>query len=123
MSLNGTKMEISHQYVVQCRYNTLNGITPSNTVKYKTAEYKAVVETGKTYIKEKGLTEFSVNFQGDQYFVALWTAHIIFEYGNPEPNLKAQCIEIIKEYSDNILSSEVSIEEQEWLKKHCINRA
>ncbi len=110
-------MEISYQYVVQCRYNTLNGITPSNTLKYNTGEYKAVVEIGKKYIKEKGLAEFSLNFQGDQYFVALWTAHIIFEYANPEPALEARCFEIIKEYSNNTLSTKVSMEEKEWLEK------
>jgi len=113
-------MEISYQYVVQCRYNTLNGITPSNPEKYNTGEYKAVIEIGKKYIEEKGLTEFSKNFQGDQYFVELWTAHIIFEYGNPDPNLKAECVEIIEKYSDNPLSPEVSIEEREWLKTNII---
>lgn len=113
-------MELSYKYVVQCRYNTINGITPSNPEKYNTPEYKLLIEIGEKYIEEKGLIEFSKNFQGDQYFVALWTAHIIYEYGNPDSELKAQCVKIIEEYSDSPLSPEVSKEEQEWLKKNKI---
>lgn len=111
-------MELSYQYVIQCRYNTLNGITPSNLKQYNMPEHKAVIEIGKKFMKKEGVIKFSGHLQGDQYFIALWTAHIIFEYGNPDPNLEAQCIEIIKEYSDNPLSPETSIEEREWLKKH-----
>lgn len=113
-------MRLGDQYIMQCRYNTLNGITPSNREKNSTAAYKAVIDIGKKYISERGVPEFTGHFQGEHYFIELWTAHIIFEYGNPDPDLKAQCIEIIKEYSDNPLSPEVSIEEREWLKKNDI---
>jgi hypothetical protein len=110
-------MEISYQYVVQCKYNTLNNVTPSNFEKYNTFEYKAVIEIGRKYIEERGLTEFAENFQNDQYFIALWTAHIIFEYGKPEPELRGQCIEIIRDYSNNPLCIKVSMEEKVWLKR------
>jgi hypothetical protein len=108
-------MEISYKYVLQCRHNTLNDITPADVTKYNTVGYKAIIEIGKQYIQEKGLKEFSSNFQGNQYFVELWTAHIIFEYGNPNSDLKIKCVKIIREYSDNPLSPKVSKEEKEWL--------
>ncbi|HEY4198582.1 MAG TPA: hypothetical protein VGM63_23740, partial [Mucilaginibacter sp.] len=101
----------------QCRFNTLNGITPSNTERYNTEEFKIIIAIGKKNIEERGLIEFSSHFQGDQYFVELWTAHIIFEYGNPEPDLKSQCIKIITKYSKSSLSPAVALEEQEWLKE------
>ena len=110
-------MTLGDQYIIQCRYNTLNRITPSNSEKYNTIEYKSLIEIGRKYIEERGVSEFSNYFQGDQYFVELWTAHIIFEYGDPGPSLKSECIEIIKKYSDNPLSPKTSIEEQEWLKR------
>ena len=114
-------MDISFRYIMQCRENTFKGITPASTEKYNTPGYKAIINLGKQYIEDGGIAEFSRNFQGDQYFVELWTAHIIFEYGNPDLKLKAQCVEIIKSYSDNPLSPEVSLEELEWLKRHRIS--
>ncbi|RDC58441.1 hypothetical protein DU508_00080 [Pedobacter chinensis] len=111
-------MTLGEKYILQCRQNTLDGITPSNPGKYKMKEYKDLISIGKSYIDEKSLTEFADFFQGDQYFIELWTAHIIIEYGKPDIKLKEQCIEIIKKYSNNPLDIKVSKEEKEWLKKH-----
>ncbi|RYY37598.1 MAG: hypothetical protein EOP46_02040 [Sphingobacteriaceae bacterium] len=91
-------IDFNYEYIIQCRANTLTGITPFNTEKYSTPEYQNIIEIGKKCIQKDGLIHFSLNLQGDQYFVGLWTAHIIYEHGNPEPALQAQCIEIIKEY-------------------------
>jgi len=118
MGEDNAKMKIGDQYLIQCKYNYFAGITPANIEKSNSGEYNALVTIGKKCIEEYGLIDFSGFFRESQYFIALWTAHIIFEHGKPSHDLKVQCIEIIKKYSNNPLSSDVSKEEQEWLEKN-----
>jgi hypothetical protein len=54
-----------------------------------------------------------------QYFINLWAAHLMLEYGKPNKSQKEQCLEIIKRYTDNPLAPEAAIEEKIWLENYC----
>jgi hypothetical protein len=101
-----------------CKENYLKGITPSNPIHYNDTEYQALVDIGTEYFKNGEIEEFSYFLGESQYFVPLWVAHIILENGKPNDVLKNECIETIKEYSDNPLAPKVSEEERTWLKKN-----
>jgi len=106
-------MKVVDQYLLQCKNNYFNGITPSNDEQYSLPDYKALIEVGKKCIREIGILEFSYFFQEGQYLIELWTAHIIIEYGNTD--LKEQCVKIIKKYSNGILDIKVANEEKAWI--------
>lgn len=57
-------------------------------------------------------------FQEGQYFIPLWTAHLILDYGQPNHNLKETCLNKIKDYIDNPFAREVEAEEKAWLEKY-----
>ncbi len=51
-----------------------------------------------------------------QYFIQLWTAHLILEYGRPDEELKKRCLDEIKKYANSSFLPEVEGQEQQWLK-------
>jgi len=110
-------MELTDQYLLQCKDNYFNGITPSNYKFYSLPEYKRLIDIGKKCIKEIGILEFSYFFQESQYFIELWTAHIIFEHGDSNANLKEQSVKIIKKYSNSTLNIKIADEEKTWINK------
>jgi hypothetical protein len=64
---------------------------------------------------------FSGFFQEGQYFIELWTAHLILEYGKPSGQLEEKSIEIIQKYAQDSLDSDVILEERNWIELHCLN--
>ena len=59
--------------------------------------------------------QFAGYLQEGQYFIQLWTAHLILEYGKPSDKLKSECLEVIIDYADNPLAPDASIEEKLWV--------
>lgn len=110
-------------FLTQCKINYLDGITPSDTNSFTTESYKKLVNLGRDYIEQNQLKKFFYFLGEGQYFVALWAAHIIIEYGNPNEEMYKDCLDTIIEYSNNPLSPKVSEEEREWLQSHLKNKS
>lgn len=108
--------KIGDDFLLLCKQNYFNKVTPSNNGSYLKEGYKKLVDIAKEYFKNGGYEEFSNFFLEGQYFIALWAAHLLIDYGNPSNNLLHTAIKIIKEYSDNPLAPIVSEEENQWLK-------
>jgi len=53
-----------------------------------------------------------------QYFIQLWTAHLILEYGHPDLELKNRCLDEIIKYADNSLAPRVATQEKQWLESY-----
>ncbi len=111
-------MDLANMFLTQCKINYLKGITPSDFKKNDTEDYMNLIDIGKLYIKKGQLENFSYFLGEGQYFVALWAAHIIIEYGDPDKQLYRDCLDTIIEYSDNPLSLKVSNEEKLWLQQN-----
>ena len=52
-----------------------------------------------------------------QYFIQLWTAHLILEYGQPDLKLKKRCMDEIIKYSDNPVHECCNTRKQ-WLESY-----
>jgi glucokinase len=121
-NVKSTFSDTGFHYVCQCRLNTFAGTTPSNTDFFDTADYNKVVKLAYQYIDENGLLGFAGFVQGDQYFVELWTAHIIYNHADASEKLKLECVDIITKYADSSLNTKVASEEQEWLRRNKLRK-
>ena len=109
-------MKIGDEFLIICRENYFNKITPSNTDSIHKEGYKRLVEIAKEYFRINEYDKFIEFFKEGQYFIALWAAHLILAFGNPDQKTKDKALNVIKKYSENPLSEEVSSEEKTWLK-------
>jgi hypothetical protein len=66
--------------------------------------------------KEDQLEIFKYHFQESQYYIPLWTAHLLIDLDNIDENTQDLCLEEIKKYSTTPLDPEVAKQETEWLK-------
>jgi len=80
--------KLGTEYLLQCKANYFDNITPSNKDGYDKLGYHKLVEIAKEYFENGGLEIFAGFFQEYQYIVDLWTAHLIIEYGNPNEAIK-----------------------------------
>lgn len=106
---------MNESFLIVCRQNYFEGVTPSGSLNHKKEGYKKIVQIAKEFFKNGEYTSFADYFQEGQYLVALWAAHMLIEYGNPGKELMIAAFNIIKEYSDNPLAPNVSKEESAWL--------
>ncbi|WP_412465571.1 hypothetical protein [Pedobacter sp. KLB.chiD] len=106
------------RFLLQCKVNYFKGITPSNPINYQDLDYQLLIDIGMEYLNGNEIEEFANLFRESQYFVSLWAAHIIYDYGNPDNRLKKECLEVIKDYSEHPLNSKISEEETAWIKLH-----
>ena len=91
----------------------MEGITPLS--KHRTEKYIQLVVIAKKYFLKDEYEGFAQFFQEGQYFIELWAAHLILEYGSPNIDLISRCIKVIKKYSNNPLAIVAAEEEKEWL--------
>ena len=105
-------------FLGQCRISYFKKITPANRLYFNTEEYLKLAEIAKAFFKEGKIEEFSGFFREGHYFVQLWAAHLILEFGQPANSLKKQCIDIIIEYSNHPIDHTIAVEEQNWLKEN-----
>lgn len=108
--------KISDAFLFGCRGNMFNKLTPSRQSGKTQPGYIFLVDIAKKYFAQGEYDEFADFFQEDHYFVALWTAHLLLEYGTPPVRLIDSSLKIIKQYSNNLeLAPDVAIEEKMWL--------
>jgi hypothetical protein len=109
---------IGDSYLLHCKENYFDKVTPSNKLSPNKEGYKKIVEIAKKYFEKGAYLDFASFFRESQYFIALWTAHMIVEYGSPSNELRMEAINVIKKYSENPLAPKVAEEEQDWIKGH-----
>jgi hypothetical protein len=106
---------MSQSFLYQCKQNFFNGITPSNKNSREKDGYKLLVSIALEHFENNRYKDFSCYLTEGQYFASLWAAHMIVEFGKPDPSLLVSALKVIREHSDNPLSPEVAKEEREWL--------
>lgn len=106
---------MANNFLLQCRENYFEGITPSSMKTREKEGYKRIVSFAKEYFKDQRYEDFTGYFMEGQYLVPLWAAHMLVEYGNPNKDLLLISINTIRRYSDNPLAPSVAEEEEEWL--------
>lgn len=109
---------IGFRFLMKCKENYFNGITPSNPVFFGDPEYNHLIEIGKEYLAHDQMRELTHFFLESQYFVPLWAAHIILQFGTPDSKLKDECLTIIREYANHPLNQKIAKEETEWLSQN-----
>jgi hypothetical protein len=109
------------RFLLICRQNYFDKVTPAGRSSYSKEGYQKVVELAKIYF-EKGLySEFAGFFQEGQYLIALWAAHMIVEYSSAGNELRAQALNVIKQYTDNPLAPTIAEEERDWIETNIGN--
>jgi hypothetical protein len=109
---------MAESFLMQCRQNYFEGITPSNKVNYEKEGYKKVIYYAQEYFISFKYEDFAGFLMEGQYLIPLWAAHMLVEYGKPNKELMIISLNTIKEYSNNILAPVVAEEEKEWLKEN-----
>lgn len=105
-------------FIIQCKINYFLDIRPAPQQSKNTQGYKALVEIAKSYFDAGNYDGFAGYFMECQYFIPLWAAHLMLEYGQPSESQKEQCLNIIISYTDNPLAPEVELEEKIWLNNY-----
>jgi hypothetical protein len=108
-------MNSGDEFLLTCKKNYLDKVTPSNAESKSKKGYLRLIEIAKEYFRNNKYKTFAGFFQEGQYFIALWAAHLILEYGNADHELKLAALKIIKDYSENPLAPDVALEEKKWL--------
>jgi len=111
-------MNKATQYLLICKSNYFSKIYPTDNISKDSPGYKTLQLIAQSFFDEEKHIDFAGFLMEAQYFVDLWTAHLILEYGNPDKKLSEECIAIITEYSTSTLNTEVAIQERNWLNKY-----
>lgn len=109
------KQNLTDSFILMCKQNRIDNITPSNQESLLTAGYHKIVSIAQEYFNRGEYKEFSEYFQEGQYLVPLWAAHMILEFGTPPLDIMKDAIEVIERYSENPLSPDVAEQEKRWL--------
>lgn len=110
--------EPKENYLKICRDNYFQKVTPGNPENKEKNGYKKLIEIAEQFFENNEYHLFSGYFNEGKYFVQLWTAHLILEYGKANEDLYKICLNEIIKYSESELSPEVALEEKEWLKQN-----
>ncbi|MBK0384526.1 hypothetical protein I5M32_16310 [Pedobacter sp. SD-b] len=113
-----TEVEKNASYLFYCRENYFNNIRPADQNSKNKLTFKKLIDIANLYFQNDRQDEFAGYLMEGQYFVQLWTAHLIIEFGKPNKELKKRCLEEIEKYSESTLSPEVAIQEKNWLKNY-----
>ena len=106
------------KYIVKCKELFFKKITPSSYESVKKEEYIELINIANSDIEKIGVNNFTSYFQEGQYFIDLWTAHILFQRKDISNEIRKECLDVIKGYLNNPLAPEVSLEEEEWIKSN-----
>jgi len=115
-------MDNPDRYLLTCRNNYFAEIRPSDNNSNDNPGYKALIEIAQSYFNKGKLKEFSDFFMEGQYYIELWTAHLILEFGKPDIKLSEACIDIIEKYSSNTIDPKVATQEKKWLDNYKSNK-
>ncbi len=105
-------------FLLRCKKNYFKDITPANPSLYNDEDYLKVVDIGLQYLNAGEIEEFSLFLQESQYFVSLWSAHIIIQFGTPNSKMEEACIQTIMEYANHPINLKIAKEEKEWLQSN-----
>ena len=108
-------MDIGDEFLITCKKNYFDKVTPSNKESRHKEGYQRLVAIAKEYFSNNEYGKFAGFFQEGQYFIALWAAHLILEYGTGVQEINIAALNVIKKYSDNPLAEDVANEEKQWL--------
>jgi hypothetical protein len=112
------EIEKNASFLFHCRENYFAGIRPCDLNVRSTHGYKNLVEIARLYFANNLIDSFAGHLENGHYFIQLWAAHLIIEYGHPDTELKNLCLEEIKKYCNNPLAPDVAIQEQKWLENY-----
>ncbi len=91
-----TQVTKNSSFFYACKENYFLGILPADPQSKDKDGYQALVSIAKVYFS-LGLYEPIVQYLNEgRYYVKIWSAYLILEYGNPGEDLKASCIETIQ---------------------------
>ena len=113
-----TIRELGDKYLAECAKCYKKNIRPSNEVNKSDPEYLELVKTGHEFIDHFGLNQFSGYLKEGQFFVDLWTAHIILDYSKADQVLKIESIEMVRLYAEKSPNDLILKEESIWLKSY-----
>lgn len=109
---------ISDRFLIFCKQIYFDKITPSSNLVYEKGKSRELVYIAKEYFKKGQYKEFAGFLQESQYFIDLWTAHLLLEFGDPPKELVSLALRTIIDYSNNPLANEVADEETNWLRNN-----
>lgn len=105
-------------FINECKGNYFKNITPGNKSLVQNESYQRLVNIAIDFFTNNKIEEFTQLFFEGKYYIELWAAHFILEYGKPDNKTEAKAIEIVKKYSQSPLSIQVADEEKDWIKEH-----
>ena len=78
-----------------CKENYYLGILPTNPQSQEMQGYKVLVSIAQTYF-EAGLYEPILQYLSEKrYQMQIWAAYLTLNYGEPEEELRADCLQIL----------------------------
>lgn len=110
--------DLTEEFVEQCKANFFNDIRPANPATTGSPDHRAVVTIAKDFFNRGDVTALQHLLGKSQYFVDLWSAHMLIEHGQPEETLKARAADTIRKYARGCMNPEVIAEEKSWLAAH-----
>lgn len=113
-------MNDSLSYIESCRNLYKLGYTPSNFDFRDDPLFHKFLKIAKNEVHNLGIDGFYNYTQEYNYFVNLWTAHLIIEFFEGSNEVKSGCLDIIIRYSRSKLNTKVASEEIKWLGKNNI---
>ena len=113
-----TTADLTDEFVEQCKANFFNDIRPANPATNGSAEYKAVITIAKDFFSRGETGAFENFLARSQYFVDLWSAHMLLEHGQPEETLQKKATDVVRKYARGCMNPEVIQEEKAWLATH-----
>ncbi|HEX7906323.1 MAG TPA: hypothetical protein VF487_20755 [Chitinophagaceae bacterium] len=107
--------DIANNFLAICKQNFIDKITPANASNNSKSGYIELVKIAQEYFNRGAYEEFSGFLTEGQYFVSLWAAHLLLEYGKPDKLIFYRSLGTIIDYSENPLAIDVAKEEKIWL--------
>jgi hypothetical protein len=124
---NKIMSNLGDSFLWNCKSAYLKGLYPFDFDNIEKQEYKSIIETGKSLIRERGLQGFLGFLMEGQYYIELWAAIIALEYGNipKEEKLKYNinktvlecCLSEVKKYIIHSKNTDFKENGRLWLQK------
>jgi hypothetical protein len=118
---------LGDNFLWTCKSTYLKGLHPFDFDNRDKQEYKSIIETGKSLIKERGLQNFLGFLMEGQYYIQLWAALIALEYGdipkeeklsyNTSQTILECCIEEVEKYIIHSKNAEFKKNAALWLQR------
>src|SRR5688572_22862385 len=97
------QLKDNDSYISCCMKYTREGVFPV-ALFAEPDRCREIVAIAKRYVNDD-VEKFALNMEEPHYFIPLWTAHLILEFGGPEASLRARCLEEIRAYSESSLNA------------------